>query len=321
MSDGLLDFERRIHLLETRIEELCRVQAAADLDLEDEIRELRAKVDTLWQGAYGSLSPWQITQVARHPQRPHTLDYLEHICEDFFELHGDRQFADDPALVGGVARLDDRAVMVLGHQKGRDTMDRAHRNFGMPRPEGYRKARRLMATAQRLGLPVISLIDTPGAFPGVDAEARGQSAAIGECLLAMAELTVPTVAVVIGEGGSGGALAIGVADTLCMLQYATYSVISPEGCAAILWRDAGNAEQAADALAITSRRLAGLGLVDRIVPEPAGGAHRDPALAADFLRRGLLRALAQLERRPAADRLASRQARLRRLGASAVAAA
>ncbi|NCZ59817.1 MAG: acetyl-CoA carboxylase carboxyltransferase subunit alpha, partial [Betaproteobacteria bacterium] len=251
------------------------------------------KAQTLIKDTYAKLSPWQVAMVARHPQRPYTLDYLREIFTDFHEMHGDRSFADDPAIVGGLARFNGQPVMVIGHQKGRDTRERGYRNFGMPRPEGYRKALRLMRTAEKFGLPVLTFVDTPGAFPGIDAEERGQSEAIGRNLFAMAELKVPIVTTVIGEGGSGGALAIAVADTVMMLQYAVYSVISPEGCAAILWKTAERAADAAEALGITAHRLKALGLVDKVINEPLGGAHRDPVAMGQLLKRALAEALRQ----------------------------
>ena len=253
-------------------------------------------------------------EVSRHPQRPYTLDYIREVFTDFYELHGDRGFADDPAIVGGLARLDGQPVMVIGHQKGRDLKERTHRNFGMPRPEGYRKAERLMRLAEKFGLPVISLIDTPGAYPGIGAEERGQSEAIGKNLFVMAGLKVPFIATVIGEGGSGGALAIAVADQVLMLQYSTYSVISPEGCASILWKSAAKAPEAAETLGITAQRLKALGLVDRVVNEPMGGAHRDAPAMAKSLKKAIVEALAQVQALSTEDMLATRQARLRAYG-------
>ncbi|NCV61083.1 MAG: acetyl-CoA carboxylase carboxyltransferase subunit alpha, partial [Betaproteobacteria bacterium] len=263
------------------------------VDIAEEIDRLSKKAQTLIKDTYAKLSPWQVAMVARHPQRPYTLDYLREIFTDFHEMHGDRSFADDPAIVGGLARFNGQPVMVIGHQKGRDTRERGYRNFGMPRPEGYRKALRLMRTAEKFGLPVLTFVDTPGAFPGIDAEERGQSEAIGRNLFAMAELKVPIVTTVIGEGGSGGALAIAVADTVMMLQYAVYSVISPEGCAAILWKTAERAADAAEALGITAHRLKALGLVDKVINEPLGGAHRDPVAMGQLLKRALAEALRQ----------------------------
>jgi acetyl-CoA carboxylase carboxyl transferase subunit alpha len=280
MSAVLLDFERPAHRLEAEVISLGEIQSAQNLDLSHELAGLQAKVEESWRHTYEGLTAWQIAQVSRHPKRPYTLDYIGALCIDFVELHGDRMGADDAAIVGGLARFEGQPVVVIGHQKGRSVQERTRRNFGMPRPEGYRKAMRLMQLAERFGLPLISFIDTPGAFPGIDAEERGQSAAIGESIYMMSQLNVPTVAIVIGEGGSGGALAIGIADAVCMLQYATFSVISPEGCAAILWKEARAAETAANALGITAPVLKSHGLVDEVVEEPTGGAHRDPAKAA-----------------------------------------
>ena len=264
------------------------------MDISEEIGRLEAKSQSLTKEIYAKLTPWQIAQVARHPQRPYTLDYIQHIFTDFEELHGDRTFADDHAIVGGLARFNGQSVMVLGHQKGRDTKEKIHRNFGMPRPEGYRKALRLMRMAEKFGIPVVTFIDTPGAYPGIDAEERGQSEAIGRNLYVMAELKVPVICTVIGEGGSGGALAIAVGDVVMMLQYATYSVISPEGCASILWKSAEKAPEAAETMGITASRLKTLGLVDRIVNEPTGGAHRDQRAMAQALKKALQDALRQV---------------------------
>ncbi|NDA70162.1 MAG: acetyl-CoA carboxylase carboxyltransferase subunit alpha [Betaproteobacteria bacterium] len=286
-------FEQPIAALEQKIEALRYAQDDSAVDIAEEIDRLSKKAQTLIKDTYAKLSPWQVAMVARHPQRPYTLDYLREIFTDFHEMHGDRSFADDPAIVGGLARFNGQPVMVIGHQKGRDTRERGYRNFGMPRPEGYRKALRLMRTAEKFGLPVLTFVDTPGAFPGIDAEERGQSEAIGRNLFAMAELKVPIVTTVIGEGGSGGALAIAVADTVMMLQYAVYSVISPEGCAAILWKTAERAADAAEALGITAHRLKALGLVDKVINEPLGGAHRDPVAMGQLLKRALAEALRQ----------------------------
>ncbi|MEN9515321.1 MAG: hypothetical protein RIQ95_1949, partial [Pseudomonadota bacterium] len=277
MKQSFLEFEQPIAALEQKIEALRYAQDDSAVDIAEEIDRLSKKTQTLIKDTYAKLSPWQVAMVARHPQRPYTLDYIREIFTDFHEMHGDRSYADDPAIVGGLARFNGQPVMVIGHQKGRDTRERGYRNFGMPRPEGYRKALRLMRTAEKFGLPVLSFVDTPGAFPGIGAEERGQSEAIGRNLFVMAELKVPIITTVIGEGGSGGALAIAVADTVMMLQYAVYSVISPEGCAAILWKTAERAADAAEALGITAQRLKALGLVDRVINEPLGGAHRDPA--------------------------------------------
>ncbi|CAG0932646.1 MAG: Acetyl-coenzyme A carboxylase carboxyl transferase subunit alpha [Rhodocyclaceae bacterium] len=293
MKTTFLDFEQPIAELEAKIEELRYVQDDSAVDISEEIGRLEAKSQSLTKDIYAKLTPWQIAQVARHPQRPYTLDYIQLIFTDFEELHGDRTFTDDHAIVGGLARFNGQAVMVIGHQKGRDTKEKIFRNFGMPRPEGYRKALRLMRLAEKFGIPVISFVDTPGAYPGIDAEERGQSEAIGRNLYAMAELKVPLIATVIGEGGSGGALAIAVGDVVMMLQYATYSVISPEGCASILWKSAEKAPEAADTMGITAARLKTLGLVDRIVNEPLGGAHRDHRAMALSLKKALQDALRQ----------------------------
>ena len=290
-----LDFEQPIAELETKIEELRYVQNESAVDISEEIERLSKKSQQLAKDIYSSLSPWQVTQIARHPQRPYTLDYVGEIFTDFQELHGDRAFADDLSIVGGLARFNGRACMVIGHQKGRDTKERAARNFGMARPEGYRKALRLMKLAEKFGLPVFTFVDTPGAFPGIGAEERGQSEAIGRNLYEMAALRVPIITTIIGEGGSGGALAIAVADTVLMLQYAVLSVISPEGCAAILWKGAEKAPEAAEILGITAHRLKALGLIDKIVSEPVGGAHRDPTQMMQFLRRALGDALRQFQ--------------------------
>ena len=291
-----LDFEQPIAELEAKIEELRFVQDDSAVDISAEIARLSKKSHALTKEIYAKLTPWQITQVSRHPQRPFTLDYVQHLFTDFEELHGDRLYADDAAIVGGPARFDGRPVMVIGHQKGRDTKEKILRNFGMPRPEGYRKALRLMRLAEKFGLPIFTFVDTPGAYPGVGAEERGQSEAIGRNLFAMAELGVPIICTVVGEGGSGGALAIAVGDTVLMLQYSTYSVISPEGCASILWKSADRAADAAETMGITATRLKTLGLVDKIVAEPLGGAHRDPAAMAQNLKRALLDALKHVEK-------------------------
>jgi acetyl-CoA carboxylase carboxyl transferase subunit alpha len=275
MKTTFLDFEQPIAELEGKIEQLRYVQDDSAVDISEEISRLEAKSQGLTKDIYAKLSPWQIAQVARHPQRPYTLDYLQHIFTDFEELHGDRAFADDHAIVGGMARFNGQSCVVIGHQKGRDTREKIYRNFGMPRPEGYRKALRLMKLAERFDMPIFTFVDTPGAYPGIDAEERGQSEAIGRNLYEMAQIKVPIVTTIIGEGGSGGALAIAVSDVLLMLQYSTYSVISPEGCASILWKSAEKAPEAAETMGITATRLKALGLVDRIVNEPLGGAHRD----------------------------------------------
>ncbi len=310
MKTTFLDFEQPIAELEAKIEELRFVQDDSALDISEEIARLQAKSQALLKDIYAKLTPWQVSQLARHPQRPYTLDYIAEIFTDFHELHGDRVFSDDQAIVGGMARFNGQAVMLIGHQKGRDTKERALRNFGMPRPEGYRKALRLMHLADKFGLPVLTFIDTPGAYPGIDAEERGQSEAIGRNLFELAQLKVPVIATVIGEGGSGGALAIAVADTVLMLQYATYSVISPEGCASILWKSAERAAEAAEALGLTAHRLKALGLIDRIVSEPVGGAHRDPKQMSTLLKRALADSLRQFQGVKVKDLLAARHARL-----------
>ena len=296
MDLNFLDFEQPIADLQAKIEELRRVGFDNEINIGEEITRLEEKSRKLTESIFSDLSAWQISQLSRHPQRLYTLDYIELMFEDFHELHGDRAFADDPAIVGGLARLDGHPIMVIGHQKGRDTKEKIHRNFGMPRPEGYRKALRLMRLAERFQIPVVTLIDTPGAYPGIGAEERGQSEAIARNLFDMARLRTPIICTVIGEGGSGGALAIGVGDRLLMLQYSTYSVISPEGCASILWKSAEKAELAAEAMGITSPRLHELGLIDEIVPEPVGGCHRDRQQTADNLRNSLKRSLEDLRR-------------------------
>jgi len=299
MKQTFLDFEQPIADLQTKIDELRYVHEDSAVDISDEINRLQKKSQQLTKEIYSKLTAWQIAMVARHPQRPYTLDYVNAICTDFEEMHGDRAFADDPAIVGGLARFNGQSVMVIGHQKGRDTNDKIFRNFGMPRPEGYRKALRLMKLAEKFGVPLLTFIDTPGAYPGIGAEERGQSEAIGKNLYAMAGIRVPIVVSVIGEGGSGGALAIAVGDVVMMLQYATYSVISPEGCASILWKSADKAPEAAETLGITANRLKTFGLIDRIINEPLGGAHRDPAAMAQALKRALTDALRGLaEKRP-----------------------
>jgi acetyl-CoA carboxylase carboxyl transferase subunit alpha len=310
MKTTFLEFEQPIAELEAKIDQLRFVQDDSAVDIADEIQRLEKKSESLIKDTYAKLTPWQVAQVARHPQRPYTLDYVAALFTDWHELHGDRAFADDPSIVGGLARFNGQPVMVIGHQKGRDTKDRGYRNFGMPRPEGYRKALRLMRTAEKFGLPVITFVDTPGAFPGIGAEERGQSEAIGRNLYAMAELRVPIVTTIIGEGGSGGALAIAVADVVLMLQHAIYSVISPEGCASILWKTAEKAPQAAETLGITAHRLKALGLIDRIVNEPLGGAHRDPAQMAQMLRRALGEALRQFQNVEPAALLQQRRQRI-----------
>ncbi len=294
MKTTFLDFEQPISELEAKVEELRYVQDDSAVDISEEIQRLQKRSQALTKEIYAKLSPWQVAQVARHPQRPYTLDYVNLIFSDFEELHGDRSFADDLSIVGGLARFNGQSVMVIGHQKGRDTKEKILRNFGMPRPEGYRKAMRLMRLAEKFGIPVITFVDTPGAYPGIGAEERGQAEAIGRNLYVMAELKVPIVCTVIGEGGSGGALAIAVGDVVMMLQYATYSVISPEGCASILWKSAERAPEAAEILGITAARLKTLGLIDKIINEPLGGAHRDHAGAAQNVKKALQDAIRQL---------------------------
>lgn len=299
MKTTFLDFEAPIAELEEKIEKLRFVQDDSAVDISDEISRLETKSQTLTKDIYAKLSPWQVAMVARHPQRPYTFDYIQHIFSDFEELHGDRAFADDHAIVGGLARFNGQSCMVIGHQKGRDTKEKIHRNFGMPRPEGYRKALRMMKLAERFGMPIFTFVDTPGAYPGIDAEERGQSEAIGRNLYEMAEIKVPLITTIIGEGGSGGALAIAVGDAMLMLQYSTYSVISPEGCASILWKSAERAADAAETMGITAARLKTLGLVDRVVNEPLGGAHRDYKTAALSLKKALQDSLKQVATLPA----------------------
>jgi acetyl-CoA carboxylase carboxyl transferase subunit alpha len=314
MPLSFLDFEQPIAELEAKIDELKFVASDAEVNVGEEIARLRAQSLALTTSIFANLSTWQVAQLARHPQRPYTLDYVAALCDEFHELHGDRMYADDHAIVGGFARLDGRPVMLIGHQKGRDTKERVRRNYGMPKPEGYRKALRLMKLAERFRMPLVTLIDTPGAYPGVGSEERNQSEAIARNLFEMATLKVPVISVVIGEGGSGGALAIGVCDRLIMLQYSVYSVISPEGCASILWKSADKKELAAEAMGITAERLDKLGLVDEIVREPLGGAHRDPQAMASDLKAVLLRHLHEVEQWPEEQLLERRYARLRAQG-------
>ena len=314
MKISFLDFEQSIAELEDKIEDLRNVNDDKALDISQEIATLTSKSQKLTKEVYAKLGAWQISQVARHPQRPYTLDYLQGMFTHVEELHGDRAFADDPAIVGALARFNGEPVMVIGQQKGKDTKEKIYRNFGMPRPEGYRKALRLYRLAEKFGLPIITLIDTPGAYPGIGAEERGQSEAIARNLYVMAELRVPIIAVIIGEGGSGGALALGVADQMLMLQYATYSVISPEGCASILWKSADKAPEAAETLAITANRLKSLGLVDKIVNEPLGGAHRDPAAMMQTLSKALTESLSHLREKSTEEMLAQRYERLMSYG-------
>jgi acetyl-CoA carboxylase carboxyl transferase subunit alpha len=295
MKITFLDFEQPIAELEAKIEELRFAQDDSAVDISAEILRLQKKSQALTNSIYGKLTPWQISQVARHPQRPYTLDYIQNLFTDFEELHGDRGFADDYAIIGGLARFDGQTVMVIGHQKGRDTKEKIHRNFGMPKPEGYRKALRLMRLAEKFAIPLFTFIDTPGAYPGIGAEERGQSEAIGHNLYVMAELKVPVICTVIGEGGSGGALAVAVGDAIQMLQYATYSVISPEGCASILWKSADKAPEAAEIMGITAHRLKTLGLIDKIINEPSGGAHRDQPATMQAVKKALQESLKLLQ--------------------------
>ncbi len=309
-----LDFEAPIAELENKIEELRYVQSESAVDISSEIEQLSKKSQQLTKDIYSDLTPWQITKIARHAERPYALDYIDEIFTDFVEMHGDRHFADDLSIVGGLARFNGKPCMVVGHQKGRDTKERGMRNFGMSKPEGYRKALRLMKTAEKFKLPIFTFVDTPGAYPGIDAEERGQSEAIGRNIFEMAQLKVPIIVTIMGEGGSGGALAISVGDQVLMLQYAVYSVISPEGCASILWKTADKAQDAAEALGITSHRLKALGLVDKIVNEPVGGAHRNPKQMATFLKRALGDALRQLGDLSVAELLERRYERLQSYG-------
>ena len=314
MDLNFLDFEQPIAELEAKIEELRLVGHDNELNIQEEIERLQGKCMTLTESIFSSLTPWQISQLSRHPQRPYLLDYVRRIFDEFHELHGDRAFADDHAIVGGLARLDGRPVMVIGHQKGRDTKEKIQRNFGMPRPEGYRKALRLMEMAERFRMPILTFIDTPGAYPGVGAEERGQSEAIARNLREMSRLRTPILSTVVGEGGSGGALAIGVGDWLGMLQFGTYSVISPEGCASILWKSADKAQLAAEAMAITSDKLMEQGLVDEIIKEPLGGAHRNPDAMAKTLKQALLARLEVLDKVDMDSLIAARYKRLMGFG-------
>jgi acetyl-CoA carboxylase carboxyl transferase subunit alpha len=309
-----LGFEQSIAELETKIEELRFVQDDSAVDISEEIDRLSQKSQMLTKDIYAKLTPWQVSQISRHPQRPYTLDYINQIFTDFHELHGDRSFSDDLAIVGGLARFNGQACMVIGHQKGRDTKERAMRNFGMPRPEGYRKAMRLMKLAEKFNIPVFTFVDTTGAWPGIDAEERGQSEAIGHNLYVMAELKVPLIATIIGEGGSGGALALAVGDAVLMLQYATYSVISPEGCASILWKTSERASDAAEALGLTANRLKAMGLIDKIINEPLGGAHRDPVQMFALVKRALADTLRQFQGVKTKDLLEARHEKLMSYG-------
>ncbi|MCE7518860.1 acetyl-CoA carboxylase carboxyl transferase subunit alpha [Vreelandella titanicae] len=315
MNPNYLDFEQPIAELQAKIEELRLVSSDSQVNLSDEIARLEEKSRKLTESIFKDLTPWQVSQLSRHPQRPYTLDYLEHIFTDFDELHGDRNFADDAALVGGIARLNDAPVMVIGHQKGRDVKEKVRRNFGMPRPEGYRKACRLMEMAERFKMPILTFIDTPGAYPGIDAEERGQSEAIAYNLAVMSRLKTPIISTVVGEGGSGGALAIGVCDELQMLQYSTYSVISPEGCASILWKSAEKASDAAQAMGITAERLKELGFVDSLIKEPLGGSHRHPLTTAERVKEALTASLGRLQSMDTDALLERRYKRLMSYGA------
>jgi acetyl-CoA carboxylase carboxyl transferase subunit alpha len=314
MNLNFLDFEQPIAELEAKIEELRYVSDDADVNINDEVTKLKEKSRALTESIFTNLTPWQVSQLARHPQRPYTIDYIERMFTDFEELHGDRHYADDHAIVGGVARLNGAPVMVIGQQKGRDTKEKLHRNFGMPRPEGYRKALRLMQMAENFKLPVLTFIDTPGAYPGIGAEERGQSEAIARNLFVMARLRTPVICTVIGEGGSGGALAIGVGDRTLMLQYSTYSVISPEGCASILWKSAEKASDAAEALGITSGRLSELGLIDKVIDEPLGGAHRDADAMAESLKAMLVEELGTVQQSSLDELIEARYKRLMAYG-------
>lgn len=314
MDMKFLDFEQPIAELEAKIDELRYVGDDSEININEEVARLKKKSESLTKSIFAKLSPWQVARVARHESRPYTMDYLEIIAPDFQEMHGDRMYADDPAIVGGVGRIDGRAVMIIGHQKGRDTKERVRRNYGMPKPEGYRKAQRLMRLAEKFSLPVVTFIDTPGAYPGVGAEERGQSEAIAFSLYLMAGLKTPIISVVIGEGGSGGALAIGVGDRLLMLQYAIYSVISPEGCASILWKSAEKAEDAAEAMRITAQSLSDFGLVDEVLEEPLGGAHRNHREMAEVVRNAILKSLDELDGLSNEALLERRQQRLASFG-------
>lgn len=314
MDLNFLEFERPIAELEAKIDELRYVGTDSDVNINEEVARLKNKSEELTKSIFSKLSAWQVAQVARHPMRPYTADYLEMLAPDFQELHGDRMYADDHAIIGGIGRLDGRAVMFIGQQKGRDTKERVRRNYGMPRPEGYRKALRLMRLAEKFSLPVVTLIDTPGAYPGIGAEERGQSEAIARNLFVMARLRTPVICIVIGEGGSGGALAIGVGDRVLMMQYSIYSVISPEGCASILWKSAERAEDAAEAMRITAQNLSAFKLIDEVLPEPLGGAHRDPAAAGEIIRNAVLKHLEDLDRLSIDELLEQRRRRIASFG-------
>jgi acetyl-CoA carboxylase carboxyl transferase subunit alpha len=314
MALNFLEFEQPIAELEAKIEELKFLGSDASINIAEEVKRLQIKSKALTNSIFANLSPWQITQLARHPQRPYTLDYVSLIFTDWQELHGDRMYSDDLAIVGGLARLEGLPVMVIGHQKGRDTKERVRRNYGMPKPEGYRKALRLMKMAERFRIPIVTLIDTPGAYPGIGSEERGQSEAIARNLFEMSNLAAPILSVVIGEGGSGGALAIGVCDRLVMLQFSVYSVISPESCASILWKSTDKKEISADAMGGTADRLKKLGLVDEVLKEPNGAAHRDPQAMAEVVKQSMVKHLAELSKQPITTLLDARQARLRGFG-------
>jgi len=314
MAMNFLEFEQPIAELEAKIEELRFLGSDSSVNISEEIKRLQSKSRALTTSIFSNLSPWQITQLARHPQRPYTLDYVSLIFTDWHELHGDRMYSDDLAIVGGLARLEGQPVMLIGHQKGRDTKERVRRNYGMPKPEGYRKALRLMRMAERFRIPIITLIDTPGAYPGIGSEERGQSEAIARNLFEMSNLAAPILSVVIGEGGSGGALAIGVCDRLVMLQFSVYSVISPESCASILWKSTDKKEIAADAMGGTADRLKKLGLVDEVLKEPHGAAHRDPQAMAETMKQSMIKHLTELSKQPVTSLLDARQARLRSFG-------
>ena len=314
MNLNFLEFEQPIAELEAKIDELHYIGDDADINITDEVSKLKEKSRELTETIFSNLTPWQVSQLARHPQRPYTLDYIIRIFTDFEELHGDRHYGDDHAMIGGIARLDGMPVMIIGQQKGRDTREKLQRNFGMPRPEGYRKALRLMKMAERFGMPVLTFIDTPGAYPGIGAEERGQSEAIAKNLQVMSRLKIPIICTVIGEGGSGGALAIGVGDQTLVLQYSTYSVISPEGCASILWKSAEKASDAAEALGITSGRLYELGLIDQIIPEPLGGAHRDVDVMAESIKSSLIKTLGRLKKKSTDELVEGRYKRLMSYG-------
>lgn len=314
MKTTFLDFEQPIADLDAKIDTLRYAQDDSAIDISEEIGRLEVKSQNLLKDIYAKLTPWQIAQVARHPQRPYTLDYVEHMFTDFEELHGDRAYADDQAIIGGLARLAGQSVMVIGHQKGRDTKEKILRNFGMPRPEGYRKALRLMRLAEKFNIPILTFVDTPGAYPGIGAEERGQSEAIGRNLLVMADLKVPLICTIIGEGGSGGALAIAMGDAVMMLQYSTYAVISPEGCASILWKTSERANEAAETMGITAARIKSLGLVDKVVNEPVGGAHRAPQVMAASLKKAIQEALRQVQDLTPAELVARRYERLMNYG-------